>query len=390
MPVGNAMRFEFTTTGRIVFGPGTLQQVGPLARSLGRHAFVVAGRNPDRAEPLLQRLAAESIAATCFAVSGEPTTDAITGATAHARAAGCDFVIGFGGGSALDTAKAVAALLTNPGELLDYLEVIGRAQPLARPAAPCLAIPTTAGTGAEVTRNAVLASPAHRSKASLRDFSMLPRIALVDPQLTLDLPPALTAATGLDALTQLIEPYVSCRANPMTDALCTGALPHVARSLQRACEHGRDEAARADLAFASLCSGQALANAGLGIVHGFAAPLGGMFPAPHGAICAILLPHAMAANLAAARIRQPAGNTVRRYDEIARLLTGRPHATADDGVAWVRALVATLSIPRLSTYGVTTADVPLVVEKAAAASSTKGNPLPLTTAELTAILSAAL
>jgi alcohol dehydrogenase class IV len=384
------MRFEFTTAGRIVFGPGTMQQVGPLARSLGRHAFLVTGRNPVRAEPLLQRLAAESVAATGFAVSGEPPTEAVTTAAAQARNAGCDFVIGFGGGSALDTAKAVAALLTNPGDLLDYLEVVGRAQPLTRPAAPCLAIPTTAGTGAEVTRNAVLASPAHRSKASLRDVSMLPRIALVDPQLALDLPPALTAATGLDALTQLIESYVSCRANPMTDALCVGALPHAARSLRRACENGRDEAARADLAFASMCSGQALANAGLGVVHGFAAPLGGMFPAPHGAVCAALLPHAMAANLAACRARKASGETVRRYDEIARLLTGRPHATADDGVAWVQDLVTALGIPRLSAYSVTAADVPLVVEKAAAASSTKGNPLPLTNTELTSLLMAAL
>lgn len=384
------MRFEFVTAGRIVFGSGTLRSVGPLARGLGRHAFVVTGRNPARVDTLLQLLKAESVAHTCLSVSGEPTIEAVADAAGQARTAGCDFVIGFGGGSALDAAKAVAALLTNPGDLLDYLEVVGRAQPLARPAAPCLAIPTTAGTGAEVTRNAVLASPAHRCKASLRDVSMLPRIALVDPELTRDLPPALTAATGLDALTQLIEPYVSCRANPMTDTICAGALPLAARSLRRACEDGRDEAARADLAFASLCSGQALANAGLGVVHGFAAPLGGMFPAPHGAICAALLPHVMVANLAAARSRQPSGHTVRRYDEIARLVTGRPHATADDGVAWVHELVTALAIPRLSTYGVTPADVPLVVEKAASASSTKGNPLPLTPAELTAILTAAL
>lgn len=392
------MRFEFTTARRIVFGAGALREVGPLAHSLGRNAFVVTGRDASRAEPLLKLLAAASVAHTHVAVSGEPTTDAVTTAAAQARAAGCDFVIGFGGGSALDAGKAVAALLTNPGDLLDYLEVIGRAQPLVRPAAPVLAIPTTAGTGAEVTRNAVLASPPHRCKASLRDTSMLPRIALVDPELTRDLPPAVTAATGLDALTQLIEPYVSCRANPMTDTLCRGALPLAARSLRRACENGRDETARADLAFASLCSGQALANAGLGIVHGFAAPIGGMFPAPHGAVCAALLPHAMATNLAACRepgrtaaaSQQSAGNTLRRYEEIARLLTGRPHATADDGVAWVRELVTALSIPRLSTYGVTAADVPLVVEKAATASSTKGNPLPLTSAELTSILSAAL
>jgi alcohol dehydrogenase class IV len=323
-------------------------------------------------------------------LAGEPTTAAVTAAVAQARSAGCDLVIGFGGGSPLDAAKAVAALLTNPGELSDYLEVIGRAQPLTRAAAPCLAIPTTAGTGAEVTRNAVLASPAHQLKVSLRSPFLLPRLALVDPELTRDLPPALTASTGLDALTQLIESWVSCRANPLTDGICTEGLRRAARALRPAFHDGGNAAAREDMALASLCGGLALANAGLGAVHGFAAPVGGMFPAPHGAVCAALLSHVMAVNLQAARARQPSGETLRRYTELAQLLTGDATATAEDGVRWVRALVDELLIPGLRVYGVTSDHVTLLVERAAQASSMKANPLPLTRDELVEIITRSL
>jgi alcohol dehydrogenase class IV len=384
------MRFEFATATRIVFGPGTLRGAGPAARAFGRHAFVVTGREPRRAERLLALLAADGVAFTTCALAGEPTTDAVIASAAQARAAGCDLVIGLGGGSPIDAAKAVSALLTNPGDLFDYLEVIGRAQPLVRPAAPCLAIPTTAGTGAEVTRNAVLASTAHRAKVSLRSPLMLPRLALVDPELTHDLPPPLTASTGLDALTQLIEPYVSSRANPLVDGLCVEGIRRAARALRRAFHDGRDDDAREDMALASLFGGLALANAGLGAVHGFAAPIGGMFPAPHGAVCAVLLAHVMAANLRAAQTRQSAGETLRRYAEVARLLTGDATATAEDGVRWVRALVAELQIPGLRAYGVTADDVPALAANAANASSMKANPLPLTTDELTGILLQAL
>jgi alcohol dehydrogenase class IV len=384
------MRFEFVTATRIVFGPGTLREAGAAARELGRHAFVVTGRDLRRAEKLFDLLAAEGVAATTFALAGEPTIEAVIAAAARARAAGCDLVIGFGGGSPLDAAKAVSALLTNPGDLRDYLEVIGRAQPLTRPAAPCLAIPTTAGTGAEVTRNAVLASPAHRVKVSLRSPFLLPRLALVDPELTHGLPPALTASTGLDALTQLLESYVSCRANPLTDGLGAEGLRRAARALRPAFHDGGNAAAREDMALASLFGGLALANAGLGAVHGLASPIGGMFPAPHGAVVAALLPATMAANLGAARARQPGGATLRRYTEVARLLTGDPAATAEDGVRWVRALVAELLIPGLRAYGVTSDHVSVLVEKAAQASSMQANPLPLTPAELTAILNLAI
>ncbi len=384
------MRFEFATAGRILFGPGTVSEVAPAARALGRHALVVTGRSPARAAELLARLAAAGVGSTVFAVAGEPTTTRVLEGVAAARAAGCDLVIGLGGGSALDAAKAIAALLGNDGDLFEYLEVVGRARPLPRPGLPCVAVPTTAGTGTEVTRNSVLAAPAHRVKVSLRSPHLLPRLAVVDPELTRDLPPALSAATGLDALTQLIEPYVSTRANPLVDGLCAEAIPRAARALRRACEDGQDLAARTDMALASLFSGLALANAGLGAVHGFAAPIGGMFPAPHGAVCAALLPHVMAANLLALRERAPHSPALARYADLARWLTGRPHAVAEEGLAWVRALCRDLGIPPLRRYGLTAADLPEVVDKAARASSMKANPLPLTVEELTGILQQAL
>lgn len=389
-PAGSTVRFEFTTPTRIIFGAGSLREAAPAARELGSRALVVTGRDPARAAPLLAQLAAGKIAATTFAIAHEPTTHDIVAGVHGAREAGCDFVIGFGGGSALDAAKAVAALLTNEGEMLDYLEVVGRGAPLVRPGAPCMAIPTTAGTGAEVTRNAVLASPAHRVKVSLRSPRMLPRLAIVDPELALNLPPALTASTGLDALTQLIEPFVSSRANPFTDALCLDGLRRAAPALRRAFRDGTDLNARTDLALAALYSGWALANAGLGAVHGLAGPIGGAFPAPHGAVCAALLPHVIAANLAAARTREQDGRTVRRYADIARALTGRADASADDAVAFTTTLVADLKIPPLRTYGLILEQTPALIAQAAKASSMKANPLPLTSDELATVLARAI
>jgi len=214
------MRFEFATATRIIFGPGALQNVAPLAADFGRRAFVVTGRTGERAGPLLEQLTQQQMTPVTFNVAAEPTTTLALAGVQQARAAGCDMVIGLGGGSVLDAGKAIAALLTNTGDLFDYLEVIGRGQPLARPPAPYIAIPTTAGTGTEVTRNAVLASTEHQVKVSLRSPLMLPRLAVVDPELTYSMPPAITASTGLDALTQVMEPYVSNQANPLTDALC--------------------------------------------------------------------------------------------------------------------------------------------------------------------------
>ncbi|MBI5822318.1 MAG: iron-containing alcohol dehydrogenase [Verrucomicrobia bacterium] len=384
------MNFEFATATRILFGPGTLREAGPVAKAFGKRALVVTGRTTQRAKPLLLVLRAAGVKCATFSVAGEPTTVSVREGAQRARDERSDVIIGFGGGSALDAAKAIAALLTNDGDLLDYLEVIGRGKPITLPSAPCIAIPTTAGSGAEVTRNAVIGSPQHRVKVSLRSPLILPRVAIVDPILTHHLPRQVTANSGLDALSQLIEPFVSAKANPMTDALCRSGMQRVARSLRRACEDGNDAAAREDMSLASLLGGLSLANAGLGAVHGFAAPLGGMFPAPHGAVCARLLPRVMEVNIRALRGRRPGSETLRRYDEVAQLLTGNLRATADDGVAWVSELCEALEIAPLGACGVKPRHFPALVEKAAAASSMKGNPILLSQSELREILAGSL
>ena len=376
------MEFEFATAGRIIFGRGTVQQIAPLASKMGRRWCVVTGASPDRAAELLAQLRQRDLEITTLTVSGEPTTDSALAGGSKARQAGCDAVIGIGGGSVLDTGKVIAALLTNSGPLMEYLEVIGKGQPLSNPSAPYIAVPTTAGTGAEATRNAVLGSPTHRVKVSMRSPYMLPALAVVDPELTYSMPPAVTASTGLDAFTQLLEAFVSNQSNPMTDALCREGLRRAARSLPVAYESGSNPEAREDMALASLFGGIVLANAKLGAVHGFAGPLGGMYPASHGTVCAILLPHILEANLAALQNRMPQSQTLERFTEIARIVSGRTQANAQEGVDWVHDLCRKLNVPTLESLGVAKADLQTVVEKSKNASSMKGNPVKLTDSEL--------
>jgi alcohol dehydrogenase class IV len=384
------MTFEFATATRIVFGAGKLAEVGTIARGIGKRALLVTGANPERAARLGELLSKAGVEFVTFAVRGEPSVALAVAGAEFARTESSGLVIALGGGSVIDAGKAIAALATNPGDPLDFLEVVGRGQPLHAAPLPFIAIPTTAGTGAEVTRNAVLAVPEQRVKVSLRSPLMLPRVALVDPELTCDLPPTLTASTGLDAFTQLLEPFVSCRANPLTDALCRDGLARAATALPRAFAHGHDAAARSDMALASLFGGLALANAGLGAVHGFAGPIGGMFDAPHGAVCAALLAPVTAANLSALAAQAPDHPSLRRYREAARLVTGNPSATESELVPWLTELAARLGIPGLGRYGVRTEDFDVVVTKSANASSMKGNPIVLSVEELRSVLALAL
>jgi alcohol dehydrogenase class IV len=384
------MQFEFATAGRIIFGPGTIRQIGGLAADLGRRAFVVTGNTVERAAPLMEQLKAQGTTIIRFSIPGEPTTDLVLAAADHARSEGCEFVIGMGGGSVLDAGKVVAALLTNGGDLMDYLEVIGAGQPLGRKPAAYVAIPTTAGTGAEVTRNAVLDSPRHRVKVSMRSPLMLPDLALIDPELTYSIPPDITAVTGLDAFTQLLEAYVSVNANPLTDGICREGLQRAARSLKKACLDAKNAGARRDMCLASLFGGLALANAKLGAVHGFAGPLGGMYDAPHGALCAGLLPHVLDVNLKALQSRAPESSAIRRYDEVARIITGNAAARAQEGIDWIQELCSQLQVPRLAEYGITEKDFQAIVAKSKDASSMKGNPVLLTEAELLEVLSRAV
>jgi alcohol dehydrogenase class IV len=376
------MIFEFATATRIVFGWGTAAGVRKIAAPFGSHAFLVT--RGSTVPPVLDTVS------TRYTVSGEPTVESIRAASQEARTCRCDHVIAIGGGSAIDAGKAIAALATNSCEPLDYLEVIGKGHPLPNAPLPFIAIPTTAGTGSEVTRNAVLGSPEHGVKASLRSPLMLPRVAIVDPQMTLDAPANVTASTGLDALTQVIEPYVSIRANAMTDMFCLEGIHRIVRSLERACTDGSNQDARTDMSWASLLGGLALANAGLGIVHGFAAPVGGMFDAPHGAICAALLPFGMRANIRALQSRDPNGKALKRYAGVAAMLCGAPDATPEDGAAWVGQLCLRLGIPPLKTYGIDETHLDVLVEKAARASSTKGNPVELYDAELRSVIEPAI
>jgi alcohol dehydrogenase class IV len=384
------MTFEFATASRVIFGAGKRHEAGALAAELGTRALVVTGSSPDRAAALLDALAERSIACEIVTVAGEPTLDTAAQATAHARAAGCRFVVAMGGGSALDAGKAIAALLGNGGEPLDYVEGVGRGQLLTRRSAPLLAMPTTAGTGSEVTRNAVLSVPDQRVKVSMRSRWMLPEVALVDPELTYSMPQVVTASTGLDALTHLIEAYVCNRPGPLTDALCREGIRLAARALGRAYHDGADAGARNDMSWASLYGGMALANARLGAVHGFAGPAGGMFPVPHGCACGRFLPYVMEVNVRALESRAPAAPVLPRFAEIAGLLTGDNTARPGDGVRWIQDLCQELAVPSLSAYGMREADIDELIDKAARASSMQGNPILLTRDELRLLASQAL
>ena len=380
--------FEFATATQIIFGAGRLNDLGKHIPSGTQRLLFVHGRSAEAIPRVRDILSVLRISFSEFEVHGEPTIEVVQGGVRAAQ--DCEMVIGLGGGSVLDTGKAIAALVTNPGEVLDYLEVIGKGQPLLNPPLAYFAIPTTAGTGAEVTRNAVLESTEHNIKVSLRSPRMLPRLALVDPELTYNLPMEITASSGLDALTQLIEPFVSIKANPLTDAICREGIQHAARSLRRAYENGADKEARDGMSLASLFGGLALANAALGAAHGFAGPLGGMLHAPHGILCARFLPLVMEANINALESRQPAHPALGRYLEITRILTGNQDATVYDGVKWTSDLVNDLNIPRLSAYGMTPNEFPEAVQKTQKASSFKGNPIVLGERDLTEILEKAL
>ena len=390
------MNFQFSTASQIIFGNESISKLASLAKSFGERVMLVTNKNKKDGKSLLDNLSAvgidileelekEGITPALFYVDQEPTIDLIENGLAAARASDSQVFLGLGGGSAVDTAKAISALMANPGSPLDYLEVIGQGKKITQRSKPFIAIPTTSGTGAEVTSNAVLHSIPHNIKVSLRSPMMLAHVALVDPQLTLSLPPSITAHTGLDALTQVIEPFVSSFANPFTDALCREGIQRGGRSLMKAWQDGADAQAREDMSITSLFGGISLANAKLGAVHGFAGVLGGMYGSPHGAICACLLPVVMEMNV---KLLEQNGERfyLGRYDEIARILTLNEKARAADGVKWIKELVETMNIPSLSEIGVKQEQFAEIIEKSAKSSSMKGNCLKLSTADLEQIL----
>ena len=383
--IGHGTSFDLALPRKILFGPGRADELAALVPTLGSRVLLCTGSDPSRHRHLLGDV--EPVATV--RVTREPLVDDARVALDEARAAGADSVVAIGGGSVLDLAKAIAVLLGNGTDPLDHLEVVGRGLPIERPAVPYVAVPTTAGTGAEATANAVLGSPEHGRKARIRSPHMLAAVALVDPQLTLRCPPAVTASSGLDALTQCLEPFVSPRANPATDAVAADGLRRGARSLRRAFENGDDRAAREDMALCSLFGGISLANAKLGAVHGVAGVVGGMIDAPHGAVCAALLAPVVEANVRALRQRAPDSPALGRYATVARLLTGKETATVEDAVAWLRETVAELEVPSLGEVGLASGQHEEVAEKSARSSSMQGNPVVLSTDELVAALAAA-
>ncbi len=367
--------FTFATAGRISFGPGRRRELAAAVDGLGSCPFVCTGSDPSRHSDLLSTLTGVAT----FAVSGEPTMEVVRAGAQAAREHGADVVVGLGGGAVLDAAKIIAALVTNGGDPLDYAEVVGAGRPLTVPCLPLIAVPTTAGTGSEVTANGVVTSTEHRVKVSLRSPSMLARVAIVDPELTLECPPSVTAHAGLDALVQCIEPFVSPFATPLTDGFCREGIRRAGRGLRRAFDDGSDLDARTDVALCSLLSGLALANGKLGAAHGLAGPLGGSLGAPHGAITAAVMVEVCEFNLS-----HGDEATRARYSEVAHLLTDRrdPAALLD----WWNETMAELGVGGLGDLGLTEDGIPAVAEAAAAASSTKGNPVSVTAEDLAGML----
>ena len=384
------MQFEFSTASRIIFGSGRINLLAELAIQYGQKALIISGVPSKIHDKLVGILESKQIRCISIEVHQEPSTDDIAQALQFAREVDPSLVVGLGGGSALDSAKSIAALLSNPGEVMDYLEVIGAGKPLINPPLPLIAIPTTAGTGSEVTKNAVIYSPSHNVKVSLRSIHLLPQVVIVDPQLCISLPQDVTATTGLDALTQLIEAYLCNTPNPITDALCLAGIQHVSLSLHLAYDHGDDLPAREDMSLAALLSGMALANARLGAVHGLAGPIGGIIPAPHGAICAALLANVLETNLMLLRSHSSDHPILQRYKIIGKLLNDDQTAPTESGIQWVRHFCQHAHIHTLSALGLDESMFPAVIEKAVISSSMKGNPVPLSAEQLRILLQRSL
>ncbi len=390
--------FSFSRLPRIEFGSGALARLPAIARGYGRRALLVTGATSLQASPAWARitdgLRSEGLSWLHLTIPGEPSPHRIDEAVRALRAENIEVVIGIGGGSALDAAKAIAGLLQSGNSVMDHLEGVGPELPYAGPATPFIAVPTTAGTGSEATRNAVLSvQGAGGFKKSFRDEKLVAEVALVDPDLLATCPPAVIAANGMDAFTQLLESYVSSRASPLTDSLAWGGMTAVRDGLLSFHADAGDAAARARMAYAALVSGITLAQAGLGSVHGLAAPLGAFFPIPHGVACGTLLAEATHVNIEALSARAPTHAALEKYAKAGRLLS--PQAPPDHNAARVALLdtlqvwTGALELPRLGHFGVTTADIPRIVANSRG-SSMKTNPIVLEDAEIARIVAARL
>ena len=369
--------YGFMIPGQIVFGRGTATQAAGLVLARGARVVLVHGASAARAEWLRADLEGQGGQVTMVACPGEPDVQGLEGAVARLRPMRPDVIVALGGGSAIDMGKALAALLPSTGGALDHLEVVGQGLPLTADPLPFIAIPTTAGTGAEATRNAVLTVPDHARKVSLRDPRMIPDVAIIDSTLMEGAPKAVVLASGLDAVTQVIEPYLCNRANPLTDAICRDAIPRGLRALKAVVE-GPGTQDWDDMAHVSLCGGMALSNSGLGAVHGLAGVIGGETGAAHGAICGVLLPTVLAANAALA---QPGSDLAARFDWVLHEV-----AVVYGGLSQFADWAGAHGLPRLA---VRAEDRPRIAEAARVASSMRANPVDLSAATLEQIIAQA-
>lgn len=383
--------YDFLAPQRVIFGWGRRREVGLLGRTLGRRAFLVCGLPSEIAERVMGEIAtslkAERIAPVAVAtLLHEPEVDDVDRVAAEICSHGItegDFLLAVGGGAAIDLAKATAAMATN-GEsatVRDYLEGVGRGLKINRPPLSVLAMPSTAGTGAEATKNAVISCYDPPFKKSLRDDRLMPRIALVDPELSVTVPPKVTAASGMDAITQLIESYISRKSQPIPRALAMQGLRMAIPAIVEAVENGNSRPAREAMSHAALLSGMALANSGLGMAHGVAAALGTLCRVPHGAACALMLPVAIRVNMEVCQAD---------FARLSHLLFGRspktPVQAAGAFLAEIEKICDCVGVPRrLSQVGVRREQIPALVQGSRGASMS-GNPRELSDAELTAIL----
>ena len=382
-------RFDFASAGRILFGRGRIAELPDLIKPSGKKVMLVTGGHPGRHDSLRILLEKAGISVAVESVSGEPTVRRVSEITDSILRRQCEVVAGIGGGSVIDAAKAAAALANNPGDIMDYLEVVGAGKPLPQPALPYIAIPTTAGTGAEVTKNSVITVPDQHVKVSLRSPFMLPRFALVDPDLALECPPEVSVNCGFDALCHLIEAYLSAKATPMSDAVCREGLSRMGGgALVLHWMRPEDPNVMVNVSLGSLLGGMALANGGLGAVHGFAGVIGGMTGAPHGAVCAALLPAVLRMNLdIACQGKQPlCRQTMARINETALMLSRDVNSKTQDLITLIENMSTQQNVAGLEKLGVKRAEFPVIIEKSSRASSMKGNPFLLTAEQLFQIL----
>jgi alcohol dehydrogenase class IV len=382
------MNFEFVTTTRIIFGNNKLKLLKNLAPNFGSRAFVITGNDPDRSAEVLDMLDAANCSPVIYSVPGEPTLDTINRGLFILVETERDFVVSVGGGSAIDTGKALAVLATNDGAPADYLDEPGKGRLFTNPSLPLVAIPTTAGSGAEITSTALFISPEPRSKVRLHHNAMFPRIALIDPKLTLSVPPNITAYTGLAALCHNLEVFVSPKGNPITDILTKDGLRRGSLAIQRAYTDSADIESRTSLAMSSLYAGLSAANASLGATHTIANAIGGLFNAPYGVICAQLLPAVIETNIRAMQERMPENVALRKYDQITRIVAGKEHSKTL--AAFMQTLNETFAIPSLSSYGIQQTDFDNIIAYSKSSPNMTGNPVELNEDELRAILGKAM